>query len=147
MDALSADLLLLLALADGPAAGSEIAVRARALTGDPRVLGAGTLYPALRRLRSAGLVRSWAEDARSRVGRPRRFNELTAAGVETLARQRALLQMLAATARPAMPSRGTIVRMRANLRRAFAVSAFGLRLQTEVARRSEGRHDEREARR
>jgi DNA-binding PadR family transcriptional regulator len=144
MDALSSDQLLCLSLGDGPAAGSEIAERARTLTGNPRVLGAGTIYPALRRLRSAGLVRSWLEDARPRVGRPRRFNELTAAGVEVLARQRCLLQTLASTVTPAKLPRGTIARMRSNLRRAFAVSAFGSRLRAGVARQSEGRHDERE---
>jgi DNA-binding PadR family transcriptional regulator len=147
VDALSVDLLLLLALTDGPAAGSEIAERARTLTGDPRVLGAGTLYPALRRLQSAGVVRSWVESERSRVGRPRRFNELTAAGVQVLARQRSLLQALAATAEPAKPSRGAVERMRANLRRAFALSALGARLSAAVARRPGGRHDERKARR
>jgi PadR family transcriptional regulator PadR len=138
MGALSAEALLVLTLADGPAAGSEIAERARALTGDPRVLGAGTIYPALHRLRSAGVVRSWAENERPHVGRPRRFNELTAAGVELLSRQRALLRVLAATAGPARPSRGTERRMRANLRRAFAVSALGSRLRTAVERRSGG---------
>lgn len=138
MDVLSAEGLLVLALADGPAAGSEITERARALTGDPRVLGAGTIYPALRRLRFAGVVRSWTEDERPRVGRPRRFNELTASGVHFLARQRTLLRALAATAAPVRPSRGTERRMRTNLRRAFALSAFGSRLHAAVGRASGG---------
>ena len=134
MDTLSAEALVVLALANGPAAGSELAQRARSLTGEPRVLGAGTIYPALRRLESAGVVRSWAECERSRVGRPRRFNELTASGVQAPARQRSLLHSLVATARPARPSRGMIRLMRANLRRAFAVSALGSRLQAAVRR-------------
>ena len=136
MDVLSAESLVLLALANGPAAGSEIAEMARPLIGEPRALGAGTLYPALRRLRSAGVVRSWAEDERSRVGRPRRFNELTARGVQTLAEQRSLLRTLASPARETPnASRAMMRRMRANLRRAFAVSAFGARLQAGVRQR------------
>jgi DNA-binding PadR family transcriptional regulator len=139
MDTLSAEALVVLALANGPAAGSELTERARALTGDPRVLGAGTIYPALRRLKSAGVLRSWAEGERSGVGRPRRFNELTAAGVQALDRQRSLLQALVAKGRPARPSRGMVRLMRANLRRAFAVSALGSRLQAAVRRAGGGR--------
>lgn len=138
MDTLSADALVVIALAEGPAAGSEIAERVRALTGEPRALGAGTLYPALRRLESAGAVRAWMEDGRSRVGRPRRFSELTASGVELLGRQRSLLRAVAAPKAMARPSTAAIRRMRRHLRRAFAVSVFGARLQAQVRTRVRG---------
>lgn len=135
VELLSAESLVLLALAGGPSAGSEIVERMRALTRDPGLLGAGTLYPVLRRMESTGVVRVWTEDGRSRVGRPRRFTELTAAGVQALFERRSLLRALTSPTRPATLSRALVHRMRANLRRAFAVSAFGARLQRGLRRR------------
>jgi DNA-binding PadR family transcriptional regulator len=136
MELLSADVLALISLAEGPASGSEIAARVRARAGDPRVLGPGTLYPALRRLRAAGLVRTWGEGGRARVGRPQRFNELTPSGIEELARNRTRLRALWTTPPPLIEATPAVVRqMRANLRRAFAVSAFGSKLRSALARR------------
>jgi DNA-binding PadR family transcriptional regulator len=93
-----------------------------------RAPGPGTLYPLLRRLEEKGLVRGWVEEGRARVGRPRRFQELTAKGVTMLARLRQQLRVLGVPASPSPPSPSTIRRMRADLRRGFRVSAFARRL-------------------
>ena len=133
VEVLAAESTVLLTLAEGPAAGAEIAARARSRLGDDRALGPGTLYPVLRRLESAGVLRSWTEGERSRVGRPQRFHELTARGVQVLESQRSLLRRLASPQAPgAPPSAGARRRMRENLRRAFAVSALGSRLRARV---------------
>ncbi len=134
MEVLATEAVVLMTLADGPAAGASVAARARSRLGDERALGPGTLYPVLRRLEAAGLVRSWAEAERSGVGRPRRFHELTLRGIEALESQRSLLRRLASPPGGGSPSVALVRRMRANLRRAFAVSAFASRLRARVSR-------------
>lgn len=127
MEAVTREAAVLLALGDGPACGVGIMDRLDlALSG--RAPGPGTLYPLLRRLEKEGLVRGWGEERRSRVGRPRRFQELTPHGVAVLARVRRQLRWLGGPAPAGPPSRATLRRMRADLRRALRVSAFARRL-------------------
>lgn len=134
VETLSRDALVVAALGEGPASGVEVAARVKRLASSGAVLSPGTLYPLLRRLEGARLVRSWREVGRSRVGRPRRFHELTAEGAVALERQKGLLRALAAPARA--PGAAPDVRsMRENLRRAFAVSAFAARLAAGRAER------------
>jgi PadR family transcriptional regulator, regulatory protein PadR len=71
------DGMLLAALEDGPRHGYAIMETLRAGSGGQFDLPTGTIYPALRRLERAGLVRTtWSEDG----GRRRRMYELTPAG-------------------------------------------------------------------
>jgi PadR family transcriptional regulator PadR len=80
------DLLLLAILADGPAHGyaviESLKLRSKGLFDLPE----GTVYPALHRLESQGLLRSrWQNDAPRR----RRVYELTLKGQQALAKRQA----------------------------------------------------------
>lgn len=71
------DGMLLAALEDGPRHGYAIMEALRAGSGGRFDLPTGTIYPALRRLERAGLVRTtWSGDG----GRRRRVYQLTPAG-------------------------------------------------------------------
>lgn len=79
------DGMLLAALEGGPRHGYAVMEALRAGSGGQFDLPTGTIYPALRRLERAGLVRTrWSEDG----GRRRRIYELTAAGRRTLETER-----------------------------------------------------------
>ena len=79
------DGMLLAALEDGPGHGYAIMEALRAGSGGQFDLPTGTIYPALRRLERAGLVRTkWSEEG----GRRRRLYELTPAGRRTLDAER-----------------------------------------------------------
>jgi PadR family transcriptional regulator, regulatory protein PadR len=76
------DLMLLAALADGPAHGYLVIQRIRERSGGVFDYPEGSVYPALHRLDEAGLVAaSWETVS----GRRRRTYELTKKGRETLA--------------------------------------------------------------
>lgn len=80
------DLLLLAALESGPAHGYAVIRTLRDRTDEALTLPEGTLYPALQRLQAAGLLESsWS----TVDGRRRRVYELTPAGREALAAERA----------------------------------------------------------
>jgi PadR family transcriptional regulator len=80
------DTLLLASLASGPQHGYAVKEALRAGSGARFDLPTGTIYPALRRLEAAGLVKgTWSEAG----GRRRRIYELTAAGHQRLSRDRA----------------------------------------------------------
>jgi DNA-binding PadR family transcriptional regulator len=80
------DGLLLASLEAGPRHGYAIMEALRADSGGQFDLPTGTIYPALRRLERAGLVRgTWDEVG----GRRRRVYQLTPAGRSTLAAERA----------------------------------------------------------
>jgi PadR family transcriptional regulator PadR len=73
---------LLQALFAGPGYGLELIERVAERTGGRVRLGQGSVYPALRDLEAAGLVRSWTGRRGVRgAGRPRVYYELTVAGV------------------------------------------------------------------
>src|SRR5512143_2993868 len=73
---------LLQALFAGPGYGLELIERIAARTGGRVRLGQGSVYPALRDLEAAGLVRSWTTRQGAKgAGRPRVYYELTVAGV------------------------------------------------------------------
>lgn len=79
------DGLLLASLEAGPRHGYAIMEALRAGSGGQFDLPTGTVYPALRRLEHAGLIRgTWSEAA----GRRRRVYDLTPAGRRTLAAER-----------------------------------------------------------
>src|SRR5689334_779506 len=80
-------LLILSSLADGPKHGYGMMSDIETLTGVR--LGAGTLYGALARLETAGLIKAVASKDR------RKPYQLTARGIAALREQLALLQKLA----------------------------------------------------
>jgi len=78
------DMLLLAVLAAGPGHGYAIITRLRERSDGAFDLPEGTVYPALHRLETAGLLDSaWQVVA----GRRRRLYKLTAAGQESLANE------------------------------------------------------------
>lgn len=80
------DTLLLAALEGGPAHGYAVKEALRQRGGDRFDLPTGTIYPALRRLEAARLVKgTWSEEG----GRRRRTYELTPAGRRRLSGDRA----------------------------------------------------------
>ena len=129
MEILTHETAVILALGRGPTSGVQIMERLREEGLGGRPPGPGTLYPLLRRLEEAGLVRSWIEKRRSSVGRPRRFQELTASGLGALDRVRQQLRAIERESGPTRRQVSTVRRMRANLRRAFRASSFALRLR------------------
>jgi PadR family transcriptional regulator PadR len=79
------DAMLLACLEAGPRHGYAIIEALRAGSGGQFDLPTGTVYPALRRLERAGLVKgTWAEAG----GRQRRVYRLTAAGRKALKSER-----------------------------------------------------------
>jgi PadR family transcriptional regulator PadR len=88
------DALLLATLEAGPQHGYAIMETLRAGSAGQLNLPTGTIYPAMRRLERAGLVRGrWSTVA----GRRRRSYELTAAGRRTLTAERASWREFATT--------------------------------------------------
>jgi PadR family transcriptional regulator PadR len=79
------DALLLAALEHGPRHGYAVMEALRASTGGQLDLPTGTIYPALHRLESAGLIKgSWSVVS----GRRRRCYTLTTAGEQALSGRR-----------------------------------------------------------
>jgi transcriptional regulator len=78
------DLLLLAVLENGPAHGYAIIETLRLRSGEVFDLPEGTIYPALHRLESQGLLASaWSEDS----ARRKRIYRLTPKGSEALAQR------------------------------------------------------------
>ncbi|HLO14794.1 MAG TPA: helix-turn-helix transcriptional regulator [Anaerolineales bacterium] len=75
------DLLLLAVLAEGPAHGYAVIESLRSRSSGTFDLPEGTIYPALHRLESQGLLRSrWSEDS----ARRKRIYQLTPKGQQAL---------------------------------------------------------------
>lgn len=87
------DLIVLAALADGPAHGYAVIEAIRRRSGEAFDLPEGTIYPALHRLEHAGLLSSRWTVAES--GRRRRVYALTAQGRRALADRRAVWERFA----------------------------------------------------
>lgn len=87
------DMIVLAALATGPAHGYAVIQEIRRRSGEAFDLPEGTIYPVLHRLEQAGLLSSrWGS---SETGRKRRVYSLTARGRRALADHRALWQRFA----------------------------------------------------
>jgi PadR family transcriptional regulator PadR len=102
------DGLLLASLEAGPRHGYAIMEALRAGSGGQFDLPTGTIYPALRRLEQAGLIKgTWSQAG----GRQRRVYDLTSAGRRTLAAERgtwrqfsaAVTALLEPASRPVTP--------------------------------------------
>ena len=87
------DTLLLASLEAGPRHGYAVMEALRAGSGGHFDLPTGTVYPALRRLERAGLIRGTWDEA---SGRRRRVYELTPAGAHVLAAERGSWRQFAA---------------------------------------------------
>jgi PadR family transcriptional regulator, regulatory protein PadR len=87
------DLIVLAALAAGPAHGYAIIESIKRKSGQAFDLPEGTIYPALHRLEHAGLLSSRWTTAES--GRKRRVYNLTRAGHRALAERRAVWERFA----------------------------------------------------
>lgn len=123
---------LLQALRSGPAYGLELVRRAAALSGGRCGLAHGSVYPALRALEAARLVRAWQViPGGRRGGRSRTYYDLTWRGVQTAERDRQFFADLArAPDRGVRPTPAQIGKMRARLRRAAELSEFLLDART-----------------
>ena len=107
---------LLLALRDGPGYGRELVRRLGRLSGGRLRFAEGSIYPALRRLEAARLVRSWGVvPGRRRGGRARTYYELTERGVRVSEAVRVDLVRLVAPDHPRLPSPEDCQRMRARI--------------------------------
>ena len=82
------DLIVLAALAPGPAHGYAVIEEIRRKSGEAFDLPEGTIYPALHRLEEAGLLSSRWVTAES--GRRRRVYALTRQGTRALAERKAI---------------------------------------------------------
>jgi transcriptional regulator len=88
------DMIVLSALSRGPAHGYAIIEEIRSRSGGSFDLPEGTIYPALHRLESAGLLSSaWTT---SETGRRRRTYKVTAAGRRALTQQKDMWRQFAA---------------------------------------------------
>ncbi|MFI7532320.1 PadR family transcriptional regulator [Streptosporangium sp. NPDC049376] len=97
--------LILLALSQGPLHGYGVTKTVRELSEERVRLGAGTLYGALDRLATDGLVTMAGEEVVD--GRHRRYYDLTERGREILTEETARLIRLTATARRRLALRPT----------------------------------------
>ena len=126
---------LLQALREGPGYGRELVRRiSRASAGRLR-FAEGSIYPALRRLATARLVRSWAVvPGRRRGGRARTYYELTERGVRVSEADRAALLRLAAPESPHVPDPEECRRMLERIELGAELSETAGRLSLRVPR-------------
>ena len=95
---------LLQVLREGPGYGRDLVRRIRQASAGRLRFAEGSIYPALRRLEAARLVRSWGVvPGRRRGGRARNYYELTERGVRISEADRAALLRLAAPKSARLP--------------------------------------------
>jgi DNA-binding PadR family transcriptional regulator len=137
---LAARSALLLALRHGPGYGRQLMRRLRAATGGRASLAPGSVYPALRALQEARLVRRWTVVAgKIRGGRARHYYELTVAGVRAAESAASALAGIALSGRPAPrvspPEQDA---MRSRIERVAELHAFATRMQESIPRAGRG---------
>lgn len=128
---LEARTAVMLALRQGPAFGRELPRRIRSSSGGRVRRAEGSIYPALRRLENAGIVRSWiVVPGRRRGGRGRRYYELSERGIRAAeAAARGLLALLGGPTAGRPVSARQIERMRERLALASELSEAALELR------------------
>jgi DNA-binding PadR family transcriptional regulator len=95
---------LLQVLREGPGFGRELVRRITRASAGRLQFAEGSIYPALRRLEAARLVRSWGVvPGRRRGGGARTYYELTERGVRASEADRVALLRLAAPESPRLP--------------------------------------------
>ena len=95
---------LLQALRQGPGYGQQLMRRVAVATQGRASPAPGSVYPALRALEKAGLLRSWSViPGRARGGRARTYYELTVGGVREAELEAEALGEIALVRRPVAP--------------------------------------------
>ena len=130
---LTARAALLQALAF-PGYGMELISRVGQATGGLVRLRMGSVYPALKALEERGLVRCETVRPAASAGRPRKYYELTPAGVAAANMEHEALAGLLRTTRRE-PSPQEVLRMQERLLRSARVSASVGRLHARVLAR------------
>jgi DNA-binding PadR family transcriptional regulator len=134
----SARTALLLVLRDGPSYGRELVRRIQHATAGRNQFAEGSVYPALRGLEVARLVRSWrVVPGRRRGGRVRRYYELTERGVQASEAEQASLLRLASgpTRRPPGPEERDRMRRRIELGAELSEAQFEIAIRGTTPRR------------
>jgi DNA-binding PadR family transcriptional regulator len=127
---------LLLALSDGPGYGVGLIEKVRERTLGQVRLGRGNVYPALRALEAARLVRSWKVIPGGRRGaRARVYYELTPKGVGVAQGQKQAVSGLLLPSAAPLPEL-QIQPMSARIRKCSEVSAFVRGLRGKLRRAS-----------
>ena len=134
---LTARTALLLALRQGPGYGREFVRRIRDASGGHAQLAEGSIYPALRHLEGARLVRSWkVVPGRRRGGRSRTYYELTLRGLRTANAQARGLQALVGAGQRLSTSTQEIERVRRRIELGAELSETALLLSLQPSRRT-----------
>jgi PadR family transcriptional regulator PadR len=119
---------LLLALLQGPGYGLQLIERVRIRSRGRVRLPQGVVYPALLRLERRKLLRRWAANSK-RIGRPRRYYELTPTGILVAQSERDAIAGFATGETLQAPSTQEIVIMRERLSECGEVAEAALWLQ------------------
>jgi DNA-binding PadR family transcriptional regulator len=131
---------LLQALRGGPGYGRELARRISRSSGGRLRFAEASIYPALRRLESARLVRSWdVVPGRRRGGRARTYYELTERGAGVSEADRAALLRLVAPESPRLQDPEECRRMRVRIELGAELSEAMGRIALRVPRSPGGR--------
>ena len=129
---------LLQALRDGPGYGRELIERVARLTQGRLRLSDARVYPVLRSLQAASLVRTSRVTPGGRRGaRMRTYYDLTVRGVEASSAERSVLRALVARASPS-PPKAELARMARRLAEAEDLAAIGEELHAGVSKSRRG---------
>jgi len=124
----------LLQVLDDPGHGLELIRRVRERSAGAISLKQGSVYPALQQLEREGLVRAWTGRSARGGGRPRRYYELTPAGVKAAAKSRDMVTGLVRLAEAPPPSAREVEEMYERLRRCMDVSTACVELRRAFLR-------------
>ncbi len=127
---------ILQALRRGPGYGRQLMRRVAAATGGRASLAPGSVYPNLKALEKARLVRKWTVIAgRARGGRARTYYELTVAGIrEAEVEASALAGIALAGLLPRQISAGERLLLRGRAERVAALFDFATEARESLAR-------------
>lgn len=133
---LTARTAILQALRQGPGFGRELTRRVGAATGGRASVAPASVYPTLRALEKARLVRAWTViPGRARGGRARRYYELTLAGIREAEREGMALAGIALARRAAPPlSAAEHAAIRARIERVAALFDFAAEARDSLVR-------------
>jgi PadR family transcriptional regulator, regulatory protein PadR len=137
---ITAQAALLQVLREGPGYGRELVRRINRASAGRLRFAEGSIYPALRRLEAARLVRSWGVvPGRRRGGRARTYYELTERGVRASEVDRVALLRLAAPESPVLPGPEVCRRMLERIELGAELSEEAGQLSLRVPRSRRGR--------
>jgi DNA-binding PadR family transcriptional regulator len=132
---------ILQTLRQGPAYGRQLMRRVAATTGGRASLAPGSVYPTLKALEKARMVRKWTVIAgRARGGRARTYYELTVAGIREAEAEAAALAGIALIGRsPRQVSPAERSDMRRRVERVAELFDFVTELRKSLDRGGHGR--------